>query len=374
MTKKKILVAAQHFGVTNATTPVVKELINQAYNVTVLAHNQAEKGYPNKGVACETTENYGVKNELSNFSEENMYGILEKISPDYILTGSSTEREQNGLEKSLIMAANKKDIQIPTAMLVDMWDEAELRFKDYNSGDLIIPNKVFVIDDYHKKLVAEQGIPESNIYITGNPDFDDTIKQARNFTEGKKEEIVNKFGGLETPFILGYIGNAFKSHSEQEGRGYWDLDNFKALNEILKQNKDLTILSTIHGRMPDEEKEEIKKYIENANPRLKFLEQGDGFGQTDLIYMADIVATPFSTDGIKASIIGKPVLSMQGKDKIDKLATNKDGITYRLENYEKLGKIINNILNNKNSFYELCPNLESFKPDGKSVEKIVALI
>ena len=373
MKNKKILVAAQHFGATNATAPVVKELIKRNYDVTVLAHNQAEKGYPNKDIQCETTEKYRVKNELSNFSKEKMYKILEKISPDYILTGSSTEREHNGLEKSLIIAGN--EMKISTSMLVDMWGEAEFRFKDYDKGNLIIPNKVFVIDDYHKKLVGEQGIPQSNIYVTGNPDFDDTLKQAEEFTYVQRNSTLARFGEINTPFVLGYIGNAFKIHSEQEGRGYWDLDNFKALNKSLDKNKDVTILSTIHGRMPEEEKQEVKDFLKKyGNERFIFLEQGGGFAQTDLIYISDIVATPFSTDGIKAAIIGKPVISMQGKENKERLVTNSYGITYRIDDYTQLDKVIESTLKDKNNFYKLCPNLEGFEPDGKSVERIIEQI
>lgn len=259
-------------------------------------------------------------------------------------------------------------------MLIDMWGEADLRFKDYNSNSLIVPNKVFVIDEYHKGLIHKQGIPEEKIYVTGNPDFDDTLNQAKNFSEERKNETINKFNRLDTKYLLGYIGNAFKIHSEQEGRGYWDLDNIKTLNEILNYNSNLSIFATIHGRMPDNEKDEIKDYLKNVNTRFKFLEQGNGFSQTDLIYLSDIVATPFSTDGIKAAIIGKPVLSMQGQDKLDKFATNNYGITYRVNNYNNLGFIVESILKNKENFYDLCPNLKGFKPDGKSVERILQLI
>lgn len=42
-----------------------------------------------------------------------------------------------------------------------------------------------------------------------------------------------------------------------------------------------------------------------------------------------------------------------------------------LGNIKNLGKIVKDILHNKESFYNLCPNLKGFKPDEKSVRRII---
>ena len=368
MEPKKVLVAAQHYGATNATVPVIRGLRERGHEVVVLGHNQAESGYPNKGIGCETSEAYGVPNELSQFTPGSGRNLLDTISPDLVFTGSSTERGYFGFENSLILAANQRGT--PNAMVVDMWAESDIRFRPYH-GEPFVPGKVFVLDESHKSSIEAQGVPASQIYVTGNPAFEDFARSAMAVTPERKEEIIERLGGLSTKFVLGYIGNASKKDSISENRGYWDLDNIRRLNEALPEIPELTVFATLHGRMPKEEVAEIDTYLaNNGNERFIRFVQGE-IKQTDLIYVSDVIATPFSTDGVNAAIAGIPVLSMQGDDLVDRLGTNNAGVTYRVRSQDDMGNLITGILGNKRQREVLFPNLESFIPDGTATSKII---
>jgi len=385
---KKYVAASQHFGASNAIAPVIAELLNLNKEVIILAHNQAEIKFkePRWNFDFKTTNQYDVSNELSAFNSQSMKKILDKAKPDFVLTGSSTERTFNGLEKSLILSTN--EMNIPNAMVVDGWPDSEYRFNDYtNEGNLIIPGKVFVVDKQHKDLIIEQGIPSNIIKITGNPSFDEDRRQYEFLTENQLTNIKKQVGVEQNQKLIFYSGNAFKSHSEQETRGYWDYDNIIAINRTLKQNLDLDlkVIIRLHNRMIDDEPEtvkEIEQYLSDEGDSHLTINYEKAPSNKELAFACDIFVTPFSTDGVTAAICNKLVLSLQGRDK-NRLVTNDVGITYRVEgridsdkgvSYPSLSGIVNKLVKETSYVKELCPNLQDFIPDGKSVERILAEI
>jgi hypothetical protein len=368
--KKKYLVAAQHFGAANATIPVAKELRKCGDEVVYLAHNQAEIKCKELRFLYETSTDYGVSDELASFDVDSMGNVLEAVSPDCVLTGSSTERKRNGLEKSLILASQRRGI--PTVMVVDLWPETDIRFKDYfNPESLIIPGKVCVIDDEGKRLVTAEGVPADKVFVTGNPYFDMGLKEYQGFGDGWKTDVRSRVGMNAYRPLMFYAGNASR---EEEG-DFCDFDNIRAINEMLKSSSfDLSVGVRLHGRMPVEEVGEISSYLaENGDSNLTLL-PGDNPSNRHLVFASDIIATPTSTDGVTAASVGKPVLSMTGTEKRNFFFPSSIGVAHRVENYLQLSQIVSRLLGDSSYKYTLCPNLRSFVPDGKAVERILDVI
>lgn len=366
----KYLLAAQHFGAANATIPVAKELKSRGNDVVYLAHDQAEIKCVELGFPYKTTADYGVPNELPAFNADSMKDVLRAISPDYVLTGSCSEREWNGLEKSLIMASQQ--MGIPTTMLVDLWPEADIRFKNYlNPDSLIVPEKVCVLDAEGKRLVTQQGIPADKVFVTGNPYFDMSLKEYLGLDDVWKRNVKGRAGMSTNRPLMFYAGNAFR---KEEG-DFCDFDNVYAINETLTDSSlDLSIVVRLHGRMPDEEVKEIRNYLVRAGNSKLTLLPGDVPSNRHLAFAADIVATPNSTDGVTAIIAGKPVLSMMGTDKNGVFFPNEIGAAHRVGDYSLLPEILRRLLNDPSYKYTLCPNLSSFSPDGKATERIIEVM
>lgn len=369
MNNKKYIVSAQRFGAANAIIPVAEELRKKGNDVIFLAHNQAEVKCKELGVKYKTTNHYGVPNHLSYFNIDSMRKILESESPDYVLTGSSTEREWNGLEKSVILASQQ--MGIPNTMVVDLHPEAEIRFIDYTTKSLIIPEKVCVIDKEGKRLVVEQGIPNENVFVTGNPYFDMSLKEYVGLGRRWRNDIRNQVRVKKNQSFMFYVGNAFK----EENNGYNDYDNICALDEMLNNlNVDLKVAIRLHGRMPDKEIREIKNYINKKNNINLSLLSGDIPSNRHLVFASDIVATATSTDGVTGAVVGKPVLSMMRGSKGGIFFTNEIGVTYMVNDYSSLPRIVQNLINDPSYKYKLCPNLQSFCPEGKAIKKIIDVL
>ena len=98
-----------------------------------------------------------LTNEYLLFSE------LNSFKPQLIFTGTS-------LPTSIELKSLKygKFNNINTASFVDHWTNIKKRFIDENKN-LIIPDKIFVIDDNAYDLAIKDGLPKKQIVVASNP-------------------------------------------------------------------------------------------------------------------------------------------------------------------------------------------------------------
>src|SRR3989344_8979306 len=227
--KQKVLATSWHPGGINAIIPVIKKLQqDQALEVIAIGHQYSESVLYNNKVKYRKVSDYG----LFDVSLNSMGALLERESPDLILTGTSTQDEKNRqvIEQNITVAGRQRNI--PTVAVLDFWANYSLRFNDIYSGEnfRFLPDKIAIMDQYAERAMLAEGFDKSRLVITGNPYFDDLEGKVRNFTEQEKSDIRLRIG-LNADVLLFYAANAWEKEASK--LGYWDLDNINIVNEFI---------------------------------------------------------------------------------------------------------------------------------------------
>ncbi|MBT3866072.1 hypothetical protein HOF78_03150 [Candidatus Woesearchaeota archaeon] len=371
--RDKILAAAHHFGSANAISPVIKLLDrSEHHEVLPFGLRPATIAFEENGFRFGQWNDFQPLKDSTSLEDvtiELAGKVLDAERPDLIFVGSSTEKEYNGPEKSLVIAGTRRGI--PSVGVLDFWGDYALRVDDLERTiqDGAMPNILCVPDEFAKREFLEKVKlkDESRLVVTGNPYHDTVLRRAEAITDSERLTTRAKMG-LPTDRILFYIANAFKE--DEDRHKYWDLDNIRTLGDVvLDRVPEFSVGISLHGRMPDSEKQEIADYV-GDNPKMWLVDPSE-VKPLEGALVADVVATPFSTCGIEAAIAGNLVISMQSRYSEDRLPTNQMGVTYRADDVCVVSPLLIGLLNDSNFKYEVCPNLAGFRPDGKSAERIV---
>lgn len=371
--RKKVLATAWHPGSANSIASVIKRLRQEdRVSVTVIGHQYSEPIFLSNDIEYRTINDY----DLTDVSFDSMNHVLEEELPDLVLTGTSDQNDRNKdiIEQCFIKAAKFK-LGIKSLTIMDWWSRFRIRFSDIfikDSGLCFLPDKIAVLDEIAKENALNDGIPPTVITVTGNPYFDVLPKKAEQFTMERKIAIRQEIGlGHETLFF--YAGNIFKS--EAKDWGYWDLDNIRLILDILKHGHEqgaLSIVVKLHPRMPDEDKDEIRQFL-NRSSAVKLITDIDTH---DLILASDLTFVAFSTVGIEAVNMSRPCISLQpglGDSRKDVLIPSKKGIIpagYTPK--DCLILVRQAVYGEYRSF--LLGNASVFRTDGKATERVTNLV
>ncbi len=372
--KKKILATSWHPGGVNAISPVIKALIKEGKTeVVVIGHQFSEKIFQNNGIDYRTVGFYG----LEDVSSDSMEKLLAVESPDFVLTGTAAQDENNRdvIEQTITLAAKRKNIK--SLAVLDFWGNYSLRFSDIYTGKefKFLPDKIAIMDSYAEKAMLEEGFQRDRLVITGSPDFDELENMAKSFTESEERKIRIKIS-LNIDILVFYVANVWK----KDDYGFWDLDNLKLISEVLSElppgfkNK-VGIVTKLHPRTPEEDSKEINQYI-NQVPGRKIKLVID-INPEKLILCSDLVLTAYSTLGIKAVYMRKPCISIQPglkkEDLLVVLTKNKIiPVGYAEEDCKSL--ISKAITNQDYREQELIERASNFRTDGMATERVKKLV
>ncbi len=379
MTKLRVLAAAHHFGSANAISPVIRLLDGDEGFVTYpLGLKPATIAFRENGFDFREWEDLGNNGGLEDITVKEAERVLGMLQPDLVLVGSSTEKEHNGPEKALTLAAKK--VGLPTIGVLDFWGDYGLRLRDLTKGEPlgVVPDVMCVPDQFARDELIQAWVREGGdlevgaqprgirIVPTGNPYHQTVADKARTFSGADRFSVREAMNIGEDDKVLFYVGNAFKAHKAdgEHDHGYWDLDNILSLVRVNVMRPDLKIRVSLHGRMPEEEQKEIGDVIDQFyGIKLVDVKPFDG------VLASDVVATPFSTCAVEAAIAGIPAISMQPGYEGDRLPTNRIGVTFRADDAERALPAVEAFLEGGVGKY--CPNFGRFKPDGRATENIV---
>jgi len=374
--KQKVLATSWHPGGINAIIPVIKKLQqDQALEVIAIGHQYSESVLYNNKVKYRKVSDYG----LFDVSLNSMGALLERESPDLILTGTSTQDEKNRqvIEQNITVAGRQRNI--PTVAVLDFWANYSLRFNDIYSGEnfRFLPDKIAIMDQYAERAMLAEGFDKSRLVITGNPYFDDLEGKVRNFTEQEKSDIRLRIG-LNADVLLFYAANAWEKEASK--LGYWDLDNINIVNEFIaglpkEEREKYGMVVKLHPRVPQEDLERIKKAIEeDSEKRIVLVSE---IHPQNLILSTDLTLTPFSTLGIEAVLMRKPCISMQpnlkGNDYLSFL-TNNQVIPVGYTTKDCMSLVRRAFVDKDFREKELIDQSSNFKTDGKATERVINLI
>ena len=375
MGRDKILAAAHHFGSANALSPVIKRLNEDGehYRVFPLAFGPAEIAFKENSFNFRGWDDFEAMN-LEEITVEAAAKVIGEVKPNLVLVGSSTETEYNGPEKALTIAA--KRLNVPTVGVLDFRGDHALRFRDLETGKsgAAMPEVLCVPDrDAVFEIVKNvPGVDAGQMEVTGNPFYDSVLERAEGFTDDERSGLRREIS--DRGVALFYIANAYEVHRDDTKfqHGYWDLDNLETLSRAMEMVPDADLGINLHYRYPEADPKGHAKLLEFVadQERMRIIDP-NVVSSLEGSLVSDVVLTPFSMDAISAATAGKFVISMQPGYEGDRLATNGMGVTYRADDADKVGSAIYRVLEDPDTLRNLCPNLSSFKSDGKATERIV---
>lgn len=322
--KPKVLAVAFHPGSANTISQVIKKLKEESrVDVSVIGHKYAEQIFTNKGISYKTIKDY----KLNDISISSMEELLDRESPNLILSGISEQDLDNRdvIEQTTTFAAKNRGI--PTLTVLEFWCDYKSVFSDINleTNQIIelfrfLPDQIAVLNQEVKDDMIKNGINPSILTVTGNPYSDDLESKARGFISEERTKLKREIGLSEEERVFFYAANAFHIFKNEENYwGFWDLDNIKIINDVLREDlprkikNKLNITLKLHPRVPEKDLNDITQYIESySEGRIRIVpEHLKSVDPHKLILISDALLTPFSTLSIESLYMKKPCISLQ---------------------------------------------------------------
>ena len=105
---------------------------------------------------------------------------------DFVLTGSSLEA---GLEREAIRRA--KSLGVHCITFLDHWDLYRERFDEDQSGDLDLPEEIWVGDEYAYAYALKVGLPDHKLKLVPNPYWAKIRSQSKRRVKDKPAQGVS---------------------------------------------------------------------------------------------------------------------------------------------------------------------------------------
>jgi hypothetical protein len=290
----RILVAARHPGPAEAVSSVAQELQKCGHEVLLVGlrndtdatkiHGGSATIFQRRGVPFVELGDINYGGDVTKMPVEFGEGLIGSFKPDGILVGCSLDLsgEHIGIEDVLIIAGARNSINV--VQIVESWDAWNL--KKYNE----VPSRYALMDEIHRKILVKQGISPEQIVITGHPGLDE-YKPILDHQRGVNRQRL----GLEHERLVVFFGQAevTKGEPDHSQTLVWVVD---ALDE-----NDRLIFSQ-HPRDTRDHSEVLARAGNNLLP--------SHFTSDQLLSIADMAVTHYSTMGIKAALSGVSTLNV----------------------------------------------------------------
>jgi hypothetical protein len=271
-----------------------------------------------------------LTNECLLFSE------LNSFEPQLIFTGTS-------LPTSIELKSLKygKFNNINTASFVDHWTNMKKRFIDENN-DLIIPDKIFVIDDNAYDLAVKDGLPKKQIVVASNPYYNWLMTWKPSIKRSSFYQLLDLSPKAE--YIL-YAPEPLDKFNLKGKYGFNEYDILNDIDKIFKNNlkknsKDLKVVFKPH---PNISKKEVLNAINSILGHVpEYLILISNVDLNHLIYYSSFVLGFFSNSLIEASILGKSTFRVLYKlNRTENDPLNDSNVGVRIDSYVKFQEILN---------------------------------
>jgi len=301
--------------------------------------------------------------ELKNYiSEKILETILTLKIVEFVLLKSNPKSIYAGLDGEILenSAINlaKRD-GIPNFSMLPSLTNPHPIFKEcFHAEKIFLPGKLSF--DMLKKL----GYDENRLIIIGHPKYD-FLKKISSEESRKKLKKEFNFDQKKKLIII-----AMSQWNENDDK--WMSDFIKFCND-----NDFEIIIKIHPMYKLTNIELSTKKIESLKKlctRNKFWITYD-FDFYSLLSASDLVITDFSTAGIEAKLLGKPVISTNfSSSPWNYLQLEETGTVITVKNIEELEKVSKKILEKGLEYnqkeLETIVNNYNFKNDGNASERI----
>lgn len=365
---KKLLLFSRDPGGANTIIPLVEPLSKMGYNVSLFGKDMALTKYAEYRLSYDN-----IIEKINEVSLNNIKSFLEKNKPDCIISGTSAD---DFTEKYIWKAA--RELEIPTIAILDQWINYGIRFSNYNINEIslferdkicsFLPNIICAMDEYAKKEMILDGIPEERIVVCGQPYFESLIKNKVEMNQ--KEKLIQKYGINDDEILIIFASEPITQAYGVDYFGYTQktiLNNLVIALKDLKENINKKIFLIIRPH-PKEDEENYFEYEKNSDNNIKYVIDKESPARI-LLERANLVCGITSMFLIESVILNKPTLSIQiGLNRKDKFILNERGILKSiLSLYELEEQILKIFSSNKNK-------MKNFKFIQDPISRIITLV
>lgn len=346
---KKVLLCARDPGGANTIIPLVEKL-SLKYEVLLYGKDAALEKYRQYQL-----EGKDIVKECKTIEKEEISRFLKEKKPDFIITGTSAD---DNTEKFLWSEGKK--LGISSFAILDQWVNYGIRFSRYGVSEIeeywkdktfsYLPTRIMVMDTYAKACMKQEGISEEIITVSGQPYFDQFLKDMAQITDKtivrckeqwnvKKDEIVIVFASEP-------ISKTYRVEEGEDGVwGYTERTIFQVfrntLEKVASQKKQF-----VRVMIRPHPKEDRAWWIEQLHD-TQYVSYGlDSTKDSKVtIQSADVICGMSSMFLIESAMCQKPILSIQiGLKRENSFILEKKGVVKSILEEtvleEALGKII----------------------------------
>lgn len=353
---KKILLCARDPGGANTIIPLVEKL-SQKYEVLLFGKDTAlekYKQYQLEGMdiatECKTIE----KGEISRF--------LQEKKPDFIITGTSAD----DYTEKFLWSEGKK-LGIPSFAILDQWVNYGIRFSKYGVSEIekywkdktfpYLPTRIMVMDSYAKECMKQEGISEEIITVSGQPYFDQFLKDMAQITDKTVERCKEQWNARKDEIVMVFASEPIsKTYQIEEGEdgvwGYTEKTIFQGfcntLEKVARQKKQhVRVMVRPH---PKEDRVWWEKQLTDAEYVSYGLDSTKDSKVT--IQAADVICGMSSMFLIESAMCQKPILSIQiGLKQENSFILEKKGVLQSILEESVLEEALGKVLERQ---YPIC--------------------
>lgn len=247
---------------------------------------------------------------------ELMKKIIDIIKPDIILV----EDDRSPLGKTFIEVG--KSEKIPTLIV------CHGLIADHPIHGPIFADKIAVMGDYMKEALIKRGVSPNQIVITGQPSYDRLLQENSGFG---KENICKQLGIDPEKKIIALITQPLP----------WEI-NEPVISKVFSSMKNFPEVQLVVKPHPAEESKLHELILrETSQNNIIIKKDLDIF---ELLFSSEIVITMFSTVGLEAIILDKPVITINLTNKPDSYPYAESGAALGVYKPEDISNAIKKVL------------------------------
>jgi len=239
--------------------------------------------------------------------------VLERFGtlPDLILTSATSMPFLDMTERYIWQWGKENGIK--TIGVLDQWQNYALRFSGAGEEERLayMPDHIFVMDDFAKKEMVEEGIPKEKIMVTGQPAFSEVSNNQRQL-QGQTNTIKKEIGIPDNAIVVTFVAEALKKDFA-DNLGYDEQSTLMFLGEVLEKtasnfiDREIFLIVKLH---PENSQNEFD-WVESKWPSLKKCFISNQSSPSEVISVSDFVMGMSSVFLVEAILAEKLVVSLQ---------------------------------------------------------------
>lgn len=336
------IIIARQAGTANAFTPLIRILQGQGKKLLLLSFSAAYEVWIKESFATHLISCFAEAEQL----------LHQHAQAKVLLTGSSLVANEDA-EFWHWADCN----QLLSIAFVDHWVNYSERFSvnsDVRKFD-VLPDKIAVIDQVASQGMIAAGCPENRIVITGHPAFDSLHESYGQVNQSLRQRYIDSKSDFLWLFISEPLSRVYGEDINSNSLGYTELTVLSVflprLNALAQQCAcQITILIKPH---PVELQEQgLKDLLVQLDAftalTIKIVEETQRY---QLISACDVVIGMTSLLLFEASLIGRPVISLQfNRQHGCDLTDNRDAIEVVIGDHQLSNSVLPYLERNDISF------------------------